>query len=398
MKKIFLLCMFSCLGMKAQQRTSFVYFDFDRYELNESAKTTLDSISGILLNNEYSISVYGFTDDTGKNGYNAILGQKRADAVSAYFKNKGIHTAVATVDDAALRKQQMLPEKKRRVRIVYQYKTNNLQTNIPTDAYTPETTVVRPSVTGNKGSAVTLSGGIGPGSVSVEEYMDNESMIANNMYAVTTDGQILRTEGMLEICNTYKKIDSTGYYNVTIPARKGFLNTKAIVWLAIKNSEGNTVWQPTEIEIKTDAEKHEYNIRMKAEPADCIKINLDALANRKNGFRVIYVYTDKPYNFSSVSVTNKYQEAVLANKVNDTTWAFTAYRTVNLNRLTFSGVYGENKVELRLRNCIHKTDRQRNHHYYFTEAALKAGLATEIKKKGFFGWWDRVFNRPESIL
>lgn len=394
MKKYFLLLAFWCLAAQAQQKTAYAYFDFNSDIITAQGRKTLDSISSeIKVAENYAIKIYGFTDDAGTDAYNNILAQRRADSVAAYFQLLGFATAASKPDTPQLRNAALSPEKKRRVRIVYDYKKAEVSGSVATTAVENYS---EPFTTTLAGTNVVLTGASGPGRVTVNEYYSAESMIAGGMYAIADDGQILKTDGMVTVCNTYKTIDSTGTYKIEIPANRGIINKKASVWLSVEDDNGRVSWKNTDIEVTTDEKTKMYTIVLPAKPAKCMKINLDMLANRANGYRVVYLYTDKPYDFTTAKMESRNGDILFSAKINDTTWAFAASNRAPLASAIFKGSnkYGNSKgIGVQLRKCRHKVDKQRNHHYYITPKALLAGLPKpqEEKKKGLKGWWDNLF-------
>jgi outer membrane protein OmpA-like peptidoglycan-associated protein len=391
MKKYFLLLVFSCLAMTAQQqKTAFAYFDFNSDVLTGDAHVTLDSISAELKGaDRYAIKIYGFTDDAGTDGYNSVLAQKRANMVAAYFQLRGFLIAEAGVDSPQLRTAPLSAEKKRRVRIEYSY---NVRHNELANTNVGGGSVNIPEIKGIEGTNVVLTGGIGPGEVAVSEFFSTESMIENGMYGIAEGGDILKSEGMITVCNTYNQVDSTGMYTIKVPANRGVINDKASVWLSLEDKDGKLVWQNTSIEVTTDSITNTYTIKLPAKPAECTHINLDMFANRANGYRVVYLYTDKPYDFVKARMYNRYQDMYFSAKVNDTTWAFCVPNSTGLASILFTGTEKNSpkEIALQLRKCRHKVDKKRNHHYYVTEKALIAGLPRAVeqkKKKGPIGWF-----------
>lgn len=66
--------------------TKAVQFGFNRHELTDEAKSTLnEATSGLQDRKNYVIEIRGFTDSTGNNTYNLQLSEKRADAVLRYL-------------------------------------------------------------------------------------------------------------------------------------------------------------------------------------------------------------------------------------------------------------------------------------------------------------------------
>jgi peptidoglycan-associated lipoprotein len=68
-----------------------VYFDFDRYEIEDSAKPVLREIATWLINNsDGSVLIEGHCDDRGTNEYNLALGDRRASAVKNFLISSGV--------------------------------------------------------------------------------------------------------------------------------------------------------------------------------------------------------------------------------------------------------------------------------------------------------------------
>jgi outer membrane protein OmpA-like peptidoglycan-associated protein len=68
-----------------------VLFDFDRFNLTDSAKKELDEVYVLLKKNKAMyLEVQGHTDSRGKDDYNVTLSKNRAEAVVSYLLKKGI--------------------------------------------------------------------------------------------------------------------------------------------------------------------------------------------------------------------------------------------------------------------------------------------------------------------
>jgi outer membrane protein OmpA-like peptidoglycan-associated protein len=68
-----------------------VEFDFDRAELRPENRELLARIAGVLMTaGDYSIQVYGHTDDVGNASYNQQLSERRAQSVVDYLVGSGI--------------------------------------------------------------------------------------------------------------------------------------------------------------------------------------------------------------------------------------------------------------------------------------------------------------------
>ena len=67
-----------------------VKFKTDKYDLSAEAKTALDEFGTRVkgLTDQYFIEIQGHTDDTGSEGHNEELGQRRADSVRCYLSRE----------------------------------------------------------------------------------------------------------------------------------------------------------------------------------------------------------------------------------------------------------------------------------------------------------------------
>jgi len=68
-----------------------VYFDFDKYNLRDDARRTLERNAEILKEHpDVSVVIEGNCDERGTNEYNLALGENRANAVRDYLTRIGI--------------------------------------------------------------------------------------------------------------------------------------------------------------------------------------------------------------------------------------------------------------------------------------------------------------------
>ena len=74
-----------------------IRFDFDKAEIKPQYRDILNRIAGILMTlKQYSIYVYGYTDDVGTKEYNLKLSARRAQAVRDSLVKAGIKSGVVT--------------------------------------------------------------------------------------------------------------------------------------------------------------------------------------------------------------------------------------------------------------------------------------------------------------
>lgn len=78
-------------GIKITMNESIVTFAFDSSDLTSLAKTNLDKLTQVLVNNpDTNINIYGHTDSKGADDYNQKLSERRANSVRSYLMSKGI--------------------------------------------------------------------------------------------------------------------------------------------------------------------------------------------------------------------------------------------------------------------------------------------------------------------
>jgi len=71
--------------------TAVIHFDFDKSELRDDARATLDAkIPVLMANPDVTIRVAGHTDERGSVEYNIALGQRRAASAKRYLTERGV--------------------------------------------------------------------------------------------------------------------------------------------------------------------------------------------------------------------------------------------------------------------------------------------------------------------
>ncbi|MBI4057663.1 MAG: peptidoglycan-associated lipoprotein Pal [Elusimicrobia bacterium] len=67
------------------------YFEYDRYELDQNARKTLQNNAALLKRNPgWEVLIEGHCDERGTTQYNLALGQKRAKAAREYYVHLGV--------------------------------------------------------------------------------------------------------------------------------------------------------------------------------------------------------------------------------------------------------------------------------------------------------------------
>lgn len=78
-------------GIKITLPESIVNFGFDSANLSTEAKSNLDKLATVLINNpDTDVNVYGYTDSKGTDSYNLSLSERRAMAVKNYLAQQGV--------------------------------------------------------------------------------------------------------------------------------------------------------------------------------------------------------------------------------------------------------------------------------------------------------------------
>jgi len=78
-------------GIKLVLNENTVNFNFDSSNLTPTAKANLDKLAEVFKNNpDTDISVFGYTDSTGKADYNLKLSERRANSVISYLVASGL--------------------------------------------------------------------------------------------------------------------------------------------------------------------------------------------------------------------------------------------------------------------------------------------------------------------
>ncbi len=72
---------------------STVYFAYDRYDVDTSARTTLQAQASWMKSNNKNIIIEGHCDERGTREYNLALGDRRANAVKNYLVAMGVNAS-----------------------------------------------------------------------------------------------------------------------------------------------------------------------------------------------------------------------------------------------------------------------------------------------------------------
>lgn len=76
-----------------ETKVSDIYFAFDKYDIDDAAKTVLKSLSTMMGKMNARLIIEGNCDERGTKEYNLALGDKRANAAKQYLISLGIPSA-----------------------------------------------------------------------------------------------------------------------------------------------------------------------------------------------------------------------------------------------------------------------------------------------------------------
>jgi outer membrane protein OmpA-like peptidoglycan-associated protein len=89
----------TALGLVLNLSEDYLKFDFDKATIRPENRELLSRIAGILLTSkDYSIVIYGHTDDVGTDAYNQKLSERRAEAVKDYLVEAGLDPAIISTE------------------------------------------------------------------------------------------------------------------------------------------------------------------------------------------------------------------------------------------------------------------------------------------------------------
>ena len=76
-----------------------VLFDFNKYEVKNKVKGSLNALAKALEENpDIRIKIDGYTDFIGSEGYNLEISVKRANAIKDYLTNRGVKPSNISIE------------------------------------------------------------------------------------------------------------------------------------------------------------------------------------------------------------------------------------------------------------------------------------------------------------
>ena len=385
---IIIVMFFSFFSFSQEKKKIAVYFDFDKYEITPKAKSTLDSLISLANNSRaYTIRINAFTDSKGSKEYNLILANNRKKTISDYLIQNQLNFR----------------------RVSYSQLDDNLE-NIPDDLRRKaiiEIEYINSKIfSGKKGTQVTAGEN---DKVTVNEYFSAKEMIRDSKFAIDDKEQIIRSDGMITICNDTAILDETGnFYIVEMPSRQGQVNTSMNVYTEITNDKGEKRWKQTEIKLDFDSIKNRYIFKIPIESKGCISLNVDCQV-LKDYEKIVYISTQNMYDNVEVrDAKNKLLFSAFRDngrRINQ--YVFLTRTSVETRNMIFYGFEGKKKTVLHLRDFgfeeVKKEEENPVKEYYteslsYNNAAVNNNKNLNIEKKGFFPWIKRVFTGKRTYI
>jgi len=256
-----ILLLLTVFAFGQQTEKALTYFDYDKYELTQQSKATLDNLLEKVKSKDIiQIEVYGHTDNDGDESYNKKLSQNRATTVRQYLVSKGISNDKIKIEyfgeaqPTATNDNEDGKQKNRRVEIVIKYKDKvEIVKSNPSDTVKKKIEIIEPKqnptrngdlqvftnspkkeivIKGKKGSVITFSknsfvdknGKLVTTDVTIEliEIYTKSDMINHNIQTMS-NGKLLETGGMVYINATSQNskvyLDKNSYYQIEFPTK-----------------------------------------------------------------------------------------------------------------------------------------------------------------------------------
>lgn len=384
-----------------------VYFDFDRYNLKKEACTTLDSVAA-LANTDENVYIYGFTDDHGSRTYNDTLALHRAHVVNSYLKGFNKKACFIARGDTDPAWATFTDGQKRRVTVSF---GRALAFGKPKELLRNEDGI---SVSGYTGLGCGLPDEVlDKDDFGLKGYLSASQMIAGDMYAVATDGEVIETGGMVSMDLSEEALKALAGRPLTVKLPvKGKALPGMTVWIGVEEN-GIIRWKNTEVKVSTDGKNYSmevppqrgrvyFNCDRRVCGNDGREIvgntGRDSIARQapKGPWqnKVIYIATHKKHKFRDLSLRGGGYSMQFAAKVNDTLWAFTAPINFNTKGLIFQGYTQEDRalkrptVRINLKRCVYTAQTDGNDLYYICPECINKPVT--VREKGFWAWIKRT--------
>lgn len=377
-------------GQKKEQVIFF--FETNSYSFSASETKKIDSLIAVLKQNKkYYLTLEGNTDKTGSKDFNKKLAQERANAVYQYLIQNGIQNHhFKFVGDQNIVYISNDDSKNRNTILHIDFLDFKFDTSNKTES----------TIESSNGIKVTAYSN-GTSNLSINDYYSAENMMNEGINAIDVDGNVLKSDGMFQICDQEKRLNETGeFYLVKMPSRsEQVIDTKMTVWLDIEDEIGTVLWKQTEIEITTDETKKFYLLKVPKTSKKCIRINLDKICIFKNNCETFYVATFKNFNFKDIRIP----EASFSAKINDSLFVFTKDLNKSILKSTLYGKIEmndkETNIHFNIKDCKLIRKKNKPKEYFLEEKSpytignKKYNEILKSKpKKGFFTWLKSLFS------
>lgn len=269
-----------------------IHFDFDKYNLNQEATSSLDHIHTTINQAvKYEIEIIGHTDQDGDYNYNNVLAQKRAKTVYDYLISKGVSAAKTQYlskgeyDLLYPANDDKSKAKNRRVEIITKiYELENIEdlmamlspeSNQQEFAISP---TIQQRINGKEGTIVDIpenafvfedgSSPKGTVKVSLTEAFDFNAFM-NHDLSCNSNGELLESGGMIKLTASSEgrelKMKEGKEIQLTYPEDK--VKDGMELFYGEETAEGVSNWEAThsDIQIKQDITKKSFSFKLDIE-------------------------------------------------------------------------------------------------------------------------------------
>lgn len=330
----FITFLFLLLSLNSNSQTKSelkVYFDFDKNEISEKSKSTLDSLISIIQNDSINlIEIEGFTDEKGTLEYNKLLSNKRAKKVNDYISEKKINQKLIQYSGKGIYENSNIDSLQRNSTIKIKQNRNFILPDYPPVIHEMSS----PYIT------------------NVREYYSTEDMIRYKMFAIDNSENIIKTAGMITFNanNQYiirKNSIEKHYLKMCIPLRKGESFDKEMkIWVKNPNSNDETRWIEKDYKISFDSITKCYSLLI-----ECANLgNRNSINIGKkipNSDEIIYFSTFRNIDFYDVEIFKTTFSAIDSYEKSNL-YAFVNEEVNNTEDLVFKGKFRDNGKEMLL--------------------------------------------------
>jgi len=367
-----------------------LYFDTGTSILTKEHKKILELYCKGSKDEQWEQGLIGYSDTIGKPHYNDTLSIKRARAVRDYIQKLApkakLYTYIGQRDSLHL---TLPPNEQRKVELMY-----GLICGTDMEGYKKENAYgiyVEGFLTAQNYANADKYYNY----YRVNAYLSAWHMLAGKKNGIDANNNILKVVAIASVCVNEGWVSPAGY-EVFVPITK---NPENDIILYLNNAPYGQPEQWKKTDIKVSIKKGCYSFKIDRK-LGCItfclgKPTVPVLKNKlvkAGAYKVVYISTYKPYDFTNVTAGTKTTGLSYTAKINDTLMAFTIPAQLSARQMKFYGTHIEDRksaeITIPLNKCIFTKDADGNEHYYICKECVAE--KTVARKKGFWAWVRRT--------